>query len=271
MANFDIQDTVLFENFFDTSGYVFDFSNERFQWFTTKSVNINIQKKYQLSKGKSLVRFINDEEDISLVVTLLSDLLDYYNGLSKSNRCRTDEMDHLAKKVGTVLDKYKSKIDNASKLYLENSYEKIREYFDKGYSDEIIAVIESEVDRQPTFAIGKSKELLEACFKHILDDEGIEYSNSADIGQLQKKVFKQLDIDVKDNLYAQDNQNVKQVLTGLNQIVKGINGLRNARGDGHGKGRGYKSLPPRYAALVASSTFAIVSFVLDTYEKHKTQ
>lgn len=267
MANFDIQDIVLFENFFDRSGYVFDFPNERFQYFTTKSVNINIQEKYQLSKGKSLVRFINDEEDISLVVTLLSDLLDYYNGLSKSNRCRTDEMDDLAKKVGSVLAKYKSKIDNDSKLYLENSYEKIREYFDQGYSDEIIKVIKSEVYRQPTFAIGKSKELLEACFKHILDDEGIEYSNATDIGQLQRMVFKHLDLDAKDNLYAQDNQNVKQVLTGLNQIVKGINGLRNERGDGHGKGRGYQSLPPRYAALVASSTFAIVSFVLDTYKK----
>lgn len=76
---------------------------------------------------------------------------------------------------------------------------------------------------------------MESCFKHILDRENIEYSNSDNISTLQKEVFKLLNLDINNNISAKNNGDVKRVLSGLNQIVGGINNLRNDKGDGHGK------------------------------------
>ena len=52
----------------------------------------------------------------------------------------------------------------------------------------------------------------------------------------------------------------------MNQIIKGINSLRNDKGDGHGKGANFIELPPRYASVVVGSALTVVSFVWETYQ-----
>ena len=91
------------------------------------------------------------------------------------------------------------------------------------------------IQESPTDSIGKAKELLESCFKYILDMESIQYDSSDTISTLQKKVFQFLNLDAKQNVSAKNNDDVKQVLSGLNQVIKGINSLRNDKGDGHVK------------------------------------
>ena len=83
---------------------------------------------------------------------------------------------------------------------------------------------------------------------------------------MQKKVFKFLNLDSNENISAKNNQDVKLVLSGLNQIIKGINSLRNDKGDGHGKGANFIELPPRYASVVVGSALTVVSFVWETYQ-----
>ena len=123
------------------------------------------------------------------------------------------------------------------------------------------------IQESPTDSIGKAKELLESCFKYILDMESIQYDSSDTISTLQKKVFQFLNLDAKQNVSAKNNDDVKQVLSGLNQVIKGINSLRNDKGDGHGKGITFRELPPRYASLVVNSSITIVNFIWDTYKK----
>mgnify|MGYP000912775272 FL=1 len=127
-------------------------------------------------------------------------------------------------------------------------------------------IMNEMISRSPADAIGKAKELLESCFKHILDHEKIEYSNANDIATLQKKVFKFLNLDATENISAKNNQDVKLVLSGLNQIIKGINNLRNDKGDGHGKSANFTELPQRYASVVVGSALTVVSFVWETYQ-----
>ena len=62
---------------------------------------------------------------------------------------------------------------------------------------------------------------------------------------------------------------MKLVLSGLNQIIKGINNLRNDKGDGHGKGTNFTELPSRYALVVVDSALTVVSFVWKTYQDKK--
>lgn len=159
-----------------------------------------------------------------------------------------------------------SKYEVSQIAYLNNAAKSLSDYFDSDYIDKQMGIMNEMISRSPADAIGKAKELLESCFKHILDHEKIEYSNSNDIATLQKKVFKFLNLDSNENISAKNNQDVKVVLSGLNQIIKGINNLRNDKGDGHGKGANFIELPPRYASVVVGSALTVVSFVWETYQ-----
>lgn len=64
-------------NFLNEGGYVLDFSTADFDAFTYKSIGVPLCETYRLSKGKSLIAYINDAkyED---KIKLLSDLIKYY-------------------------------------------------------------------------------------------------------------------------------------------------------------------------------------------------
>ena len=260
----NFQDKNFIKVFFNSGGYVLDFYNSSYADFTFYSVGIDIQEKYGLSKGKSLEAFVNNEPD-ELVLKLALDLLRYYEDLPDSYHEKTEERKSQALKLKERLSKYE--ISQIS--YLNNTAESLSNYFDSSYIDKQMVIMNEMIARSPADAIGKAKELLESCFKHILDHEKIEYSNANDIAILQKKVFKFLNLDANENISAKNNKDVKLVLSGLNQIIKGINNLRNDKGDGHGKGTNFTELPSRYALVVVDSALTVVSFVWKTYQDKK--
>lgn len=257
----NFQDKSFIKVFFNSDGYVLNFSNSTFANFTFNSVGVNIQEKYGGSKGKALQAFVDNEPD-ELVLKLALDLLRYYEDLPDSYYEKTEEKNSQALKLKERLSKY----EVSQIAYLNNAAKSLSDYFDSDYIDKQMGIMNEMISRSPADAIGKAKELLESCFKHILDHEKIEYSNSNDIATLQKKVFKFLNLDSNENISAKNNQDVKVVLSGLNQIIKGINNLRNDKGDGHGKGANFIELPPRYASVVVGSALTVVSFVWETYQ-----
>ena len=258
------QDKSFIKIFFNQGGYVLDFSNSTFGDFTFYSIGIDVQGKYQLSKGKSFESFVNEGPD-DLVLKLSLDLLQYYENLPESSIEKSEERNLQASKLKARLLSYQG-LSNGH--FLEAS-QKVSSFFNNSYIDNQIQLMTSMVRDSPADSIGKAKELLESCFKHILDRENIEYGNSDDIATLQKKVFQFLNLDASQNLSAKNKEDVKRILSGLNQIIKGINNLRNDKGDGHGKGLFFKELPPRYASLVVSSAITIVTFIWDTYNSKK--
>lgn len=80
----DFQDKTFIKIFFNNGGYVLDFSNSTFSSFTFHSIGIDIQGKYQLSKGKSFESFVDEGPD-DLVLKLSLDLLQYYENLPDSS------------------------------------------------------------------------------------------------------------------------------------------------------------------------------------------
>lgn len=66
-----------FLKLFNRSGYVLDFTTPDFNAFTLDSVGVALCQKYQLSKGKSLIAYIDEASDDN-VFKLLTDLLRYY-------------------------------------------------------------------------------------------------------------------------------------------------------------------------------------------------
>ena len=77
MAVISKKEEGIFLLLFNRSGYVLDFSNNEFDVFTTSSIGEAIQTKYGLSKGKSLVAYLNEAKDADRT-KLLVDMFHYY-------------------------------------------------------------------------------------------------------------------------------------------------------------------------------------------------
>lgn len=249
------------KKFFNDGGYVLDFSDFTFDEFTFGSIGIAVKEKYELSKGRSFGCLVDEAND-KQIIKPSSDLLEYYENLPNSTFIKNKEKDEQANKLKRMLVKYKEIGDSV--LIEESNH--ISDKFNNIYIEKQIRLMRSMIEESPADSIGKSKELLESCFKYILDDLGELYENNITLQQLRKRVFSVLNLDAKQNINAQSNSEVKKILSGLTQIIDGINNLRNEKGDGHGKGKNFLELPPRYARLVVNSTISIVRFVWETYE-----
>ncbi|MGJ0975997.1 abortive infection family protein [Enterococcus faecalis] len=257
----NIRDKNRIKAFFNDGGYVFDFNNSTFDSFTTQSIGIAIQSEYGLSKGKSLSKFIDEGKPFQ-IVKLTKDLLDYYEDLPKETIWRTEQKDSQLKVIRDSIEEYV----NSSDIYLQEEAINLTKKFDSLYIEKQVGLMTELINTHPADSIGKAKELLESCFKHILDKEKIDYSSSVTLQELRKKVFKLLNLDANENISAQSNQEVKKILSSFVQIIEGISHLRNEKGDGHGKGSDFIELPSRYARLVVNSAVSIVLFIWETYE-----
>lgn len=253
---------------FVDSGFVLDRNDKDFQELTMSSIGESVKDRYntnpeqKVSKGRALRQFLVDEPEKGLILT--RDLLKYYWQLSKDSPHRSDEKDEWARKLEADISRI-SPNDRTLEIIMADTVK----HFDDEYISEEIRSMQESVEKSPNDAIDKAKNLVESCFKFILNECGISYSNSDGLGDLQKKVFTRLNIDANTNDAAKADKNVKTILSSLNQIIKGIAEIRNKHGNGHGKSAGAVQLPPRYAGLVVSSSVAVVNFVWDTYKDRK--
>lgn len=66
-----------FAQLFNRSGYVLDFSTADFDTFTMNSIGISLCRHYGLSKGKSMLAYLEEADPID-ATRLLLDLFEYY-------------------------------------------------------------------------------------------------------------------------------------------------------------------------------------------------
>lgn len=250
-----------FKRFFNESGYILDFTDKEFDDFTLKSVGIPLKLRYKVSKGKSFEAFIDDASSEN-VLKLIFDLIEYID-FQDIDGLLSEEQKKLYPKLKNILSRF-----TYNDLFSEKLIINAKARFNDKYIDSQLSIMMSLVEKSPSDVIGKSKELLESCFKHILDDLGVDYPTTSTIAQLRKQVFLKLNLDPKENISAKNNNDVKKILSSFIQVVDGLNSLRNDKGDGHGKGKNYKELPIRYAKLAMNASLTIVQFTWDTYKLH---
>jgi len=77
MITLDNREKYILKRFFNTGGYVLNFSTASFDSFTYQSVGIKISEKYRMSKGRSFESFI-DEAATPLIIQLTYDLVEHY-------------------------------------------------------------------------------------------------------------------------------------------------------------------------------------------------
>lgn len=245
----------LIASFFNRGGYVLDFSTASFDNFTATSIGIPLCSKYELSKGKSLESYIGDTEISEIYkVKLLTDLFEYYEYHILDN----DKESNIER-----YNRYKRNKDLLNTIISETEVIKSNINIDSQYIQEQISFINENVDKNPTQAIGVSKELIESICKTILKKKNIEYSKNDDMIAILKLTFDSIELM---QFRQSDSQNtldksLKKIKGGFCSVIMGVSEIRNEYGSGHGKTSDFLALDIKYAKLVANSAITISSFL----------
>jgi hypothetical protein len=126
--------------------------------------------------------------------------------------------------------------------------------------------LEHAIDRDPALAIGTAKELVETCCKTVLARRNIAYTRSDDLGELTKKLAKELRL-VPEGITDETKgaENIRLILRNLTQLTNNLAQLRGLYGTGHGREGRHQGLQPRHARLAVASAVAFIDFVAETY------
>ncbi len=252
----------IFMKLFNRGGYVLNFSTNDFDVFTLESIGIALCETYKQSKGKSLMSYISEatEDDI---VKLLKDLLDYYEAHYEYEIENDDDYSKVYKRSKDIMERILYNKSPLASVAVD-----LKEKFSSEYLSLQIDLMLKMQSENPTEAIGKAKELVESCCKTILDENGKEWDNTWDVGQLSGETIKLLKLmpkDIPDTAPASNE--MKAILGNLRAISTNLAALRNPYGSGHGKSATYKGLEERHAKLAVGSSITLVSFLWDTHER----
>jgi len=146
----------------------------------------------------------------------------------------------------------------------------VADALDAGWMAKEIERLENGIDRDPALAIGTAKELVETCCKTILTKRGVPFTKSEDLGELTKKVAKELLLvpeGISDE--AKGAENIRLILRNLTQLTNNLAQLRGLYGTGHGRDGSYRGLQPRHARLAVASAVAFIDFIADTYRQRE--
>ena len=278
MAVISKKEEGIFLLLFNRSGYVLDFSNNEFDVFTTSSIGEAIQTKYGLSKGKSLVAYLNEAKDADRT-KLLVDMFHYYEEKMEYefNKDYDDDgwwgsTSRYNENYAQIYQKCKAVVDRleGSTVVIAQTAEDLKTKFSSDYLSHQIDLMVQMQTSDPTNAIGLAKELIESCCKTILDEKGITYSKSDDVPQLADKTMNVLNL-LPANVQSTDRgaDAIKAVLGNLRAIPTKLAEIRNPFGSGHGKSASFQGLEVRHAKLAVGSSITFVDFIWSTYEATK--
>lgn len=261
-----------FVKLFNRGGYILDFSTADFDAFTLDSVGVAVCQKYGLSKGKSLIAFIEETNEDD-AFKLLSDLLTYYETQYNQFESETQQSDsfglyssgsfrRLYLNCKGIIDKYKRTEPNAEIA------KSVEESFSTVYMSQQIRLMLDNQDTYPAEAIGKAKELVESCCRTILKERNKAINKDWTFQQLVNQVFSTLDVmpnEVDSNSPIAGS--LKQIYGSLKGVVSPIAEIRNAFGTGHGRTVDFKGIDSRHAKLMVGMCVTLVQFLWNTHEE----
>lgn len=263
---------------FNRDGYVLDFSDNTFDVFTTASIGVALKNKYGMSKGKSLVAYLNEASDDDRT-KLLVDLFRHYEEKMEYEFNKDYEDDGWWGSMSRYNDKYaqlylkcKAIVDrlDGGTVAIAHAAQNLKTKFSSDYlSRQIDLMVQMQLS-DPTNAIGMAKELIESCCKTILDEKGIIYTKNDDVPQLADKTMAVLNL-LPANVQPTDRgaDAIKAVLGNLRAIPTKLAEIRNPFGSGHGKSASFKGLEVRHAKLAVGSSITFVDFIWSSYEASK--
>lgn len=115
-------------------------------------------------------------------------------------------------------------------------------------------------------AITAARTLIETVCKHVLDDCGTPYPDSADLPKLWGLAAEEL------TLAPHQHQEpvFKTILGNCQSVVNSLGTVRNRIGDAHGQGRRPVKPKPRHAELAVNLAGTMAAFLVATWQEEKT-
>jgi len=243
------------------------------QLFNFMNIKMNSNRHFNADESRELLYKIEKLDD--LIFNLKSEnieisIIDNYN--YTINECRKFLESSGGSKIPEDLIKINIVkyepvffINNSSSATTKQQAASIKLEFDNKYMQQQIEQMFNAIEKHPSDAIGKAKELIESCCKAILNKKESNIDlDTLDINALIKKVKEVLNLE-------SSHQSVKQIIGSLTGVATGIAQLRNAKGTGHGKDAvRFKEPSVIEARLSVDSAIALVHFFWElTKEKDK--
>ena len=134
---------------------------------------------------------------------------------------------------------------------------------------EIARALQS-LESDPEDAVTAACSLVEAVCRSILIELAQPLPPRKDIEGLLKAVQVSLNLSPgRSDLPPEVEDDVRQVLSGLTTVVKGVGALRTHGGDAHGRQRGFPRIDARIAHLALSAASSAALFLIQTWERQQ--
>lgn len=122
----------------------------------------------------------------------------------------------------------------------------------------------------PEDAVTAACSLIEAVCRSILIELGLPLPPRKDIDGLIRAVQEPLNLSPgRSDLPAEVEADVRQILSGLTSVAKGIGALRTHGGDAHGREKGFRRIDPRIARLAINAASSLALFLIETWERQE--
>lgn len=132
---------------------------------------------------------------------------------------------------------------------------------------EIARALPSLTD-DPEDAITAACALVEAVCRSILIEMKMSLPNKKDIEGLLRAVQEPLGLAPgRTDLSPEVEQDVRQILSGLTSVTKGIGALRTHGGDAHDREKGFRRVDARIARLAVNSASSVALFLIESWER----
>ena len=165
MAETTQKEEGIFLMLFNRNGYVLNFSTADFDVFTTNSIGVALCNKYGLSKGKSLIAYLNSVK-YSEREKLLLDLFHYYEDNIQYEYDKDYEnffcYNGYDERYARIYQKCKNiveRIESTSSV-INQTADNLKKKFSSEYMSQQIELMVSMQAINPTNAIGAEKELI---------------------------------------------------------------------------------------------------------------
>lgn len=122
-------------------------------------------------------------------------------------------------------------------------------------------------NESPREAVSAASNILESVCKIIIEDEGLSVPAKQDLQSPWNVVRRHLGMDPS----RVEDQDIRQIITGLLSVVHGIGSLRTHASSAHGAGKvGYR-LEPRHVRLAIHSAHTLTLFLLESWRKRSAE
>lgn len=122
----------------------------------------------------------------------------------------------------------------------------------------------------PEDAVTAACSLIEAVCRSILIELGLPLPAKKDIDGLIRAVQEPLNLSPgRTDLPPEIEGDIRQILSGLTSVIKGIGALRTHGGDAHGREKGFRRIDPRIARLAINAASSLALFLIETWERQE--